>query len=272
MTKSPPRSNITIHLGRLLLLLAALAGLAWYQRPDGNLHVVFLDTSGDAVLIQTPRGEYVLIDGGADPIALPAAMAKHMPFWQRHLAAVVLTNGGGQHLPGQVAALARYEADVVWSAITPRRTAMSVAWQQAAQQLATPIRALPHGRPILIDGVQFTLLLASDQGGIIQLRYGATTVILAHNATDEQDDLLLAQTRAATLVAFPWRRDPHTAWLHAAAPRYLVFTDGFQTDTPARLSFFQRQIGTARLFHEAINGTITLISDGRTTSIRTERR
>src|SRR5207237_7278804 len=72
--------------------------------------VVFLETKGDAALIQTPAGGYVLIDGGADPTALATGLGRRMPFWRRTLDVVVLTSRDSMHLPGQIAALARYRA------------------------------------------------------------------------------------------------------------------------------------------------------------------
>src|SRR5438046_9617002 len=93
---------------QIAILVAALLVLAWHVRHDSRLHVIFLETKGDAALIQTPAGGYVLLDGGGDPAALTAALGRRMPFWRRTLQAVVLTAPDGAHLPGQVAALAPY--------------------------------------------------------------------------------------------------------------------------------------------------------------------
>src|SRR5262245_30356405 len=95
-------------VGWIAIVALALLFLAWHSWPDGRLRVIFLETKGDAVLIQAPNGSFVLIDGGADSAALAAALGRNMPFWRRTLAAVVLTNTNHMHLPGQVAALERY--------------------------------------------------------------------------------------------------------------------------------------------------------------------
>src|SRR5262245_20194985 len=102
-----PHRRLTVQAGVLAL---ALALLAWRSWPSHQLRVIFLETKGDAALIQTPAGGYVLIDGGGDPAALAAALGRQLPFWRRTLDLVVLTSADGAHLPGQVAALARYHA------------------------------------------------------------------------------------------------------------------------------------------------------------------
>jgi competence protein ComEC len=63
------------------LLVAALAVAAALTRPDGRLHVAFLDVGqGDATLIETPGGRQILIDGGRYPAALSSLVGERLPF------------------------------------------------------------------------------------------------------------------------------------------------------------------------------------------------
>src|SRR5262245_20940332 len=102
-----PYRPLIIRIG---LLLIVLAFAAWLRRPDGNLHLIFPEAPGDAILIETPRGEYVLIDGGTDPAMVAHTLGRRLPFWRRNLAIVVLTLPDPRHLAGQIAALQRYRA------------------------------------------------------------------------------------------------------------------------------------------------------------------
>lgn len=92
-----------------LLAVAILAWIAVLQLPDRKLHVAFLDVGqGDAVLITTPQGQQVLVDGGPSPAALTTALGRYMPFWDRSLDLVVMTHPDEDHITGLVEVLKRY--------------------------------------------------------------------------------------------------------------------------------------------------------------------
>src|SRR5262245_44664027 len=137
-TSPNPRRKLIIQI---LILVAALALLAWHARPDGRLHVVFLETKGDAALIETPDGRYVLLDGGGDPAALAAALGRRLPFWRRTLDMAILTLPDGKRLPGQVAALARYRAALVIAPPVAKPSALVREWLRLLDEQGTPVRA-----------------------------------------------------------------------------------------------------------------------------------
>src|SRR5262245_4385633 len=126
-SETPPNPRRKLIL-QVLIIVAALALLAWRARPDGRLHVIFLETKGDAVLIETPDGRYVLLDGGGDPAALAAALGRRLPFWRRTLDLAILTLPDGKRLPGQIAALARYRVAMTIAPPVAKRGALVREW------------------------------------------------------------------------------------------------------------------------------------------------
>jgi len=258
------------------LIGALLAALAWRAAPDGRLHVVFLATQGDATLIQTPAGGYVLIDGGAEPAALTVALGRRMPFWRRTLDAVVLSLPDAAHLPGQVAALTRYRARVALAPPTAKHNLLLDEWHHLLNESATPIHIARPGDQLNLDGATLRILAIGDgdeAGMVMRLDYGATSVLFDHVGGSADEEALLAggSLRSATLVAFPWQRDPHAPLLVALHPRALVLTDGQQADRPIEQTFVERTVGGARLFHERLDGVIEWSSDGKRAWITTER-
>ncbi len=276
----PPSNNSTSGLPRRLvaqiaIVALALVFLAWRCWPDGKLRVIFLETKGDAVLIQTPSGDFMLIDGGGDPAALAAALGRNMPFWHRTLAAVVLTSADNTHLPGQVAALERYHADVALAPATRKHGPMIKEWRTLLGEQQTSIRIASPGERLRLGEATLRVLAAGDgdaSGVLLRLDYGATSVVFDHSAgAAEEAALASASPRPVDLLAFPWERDPHTPMMTALRPRALVLTDGQQADRPAEQTFVERTIGGAQLYHERLDGTITWVSDGTRAWVETER-
>lgn len=250
--------------------MLALAVLAWRARPDGTLRVTFLDTSGDAALIQTPAGGYVLIDGGADPAALAAAIGRVMPFWRRTLDAVVLTGADAARLPGQVAALGRYHANLALVPPGAGRGAALDEWRRLTLAEQTPVRIARPGDQVSLGGANLRVLAIDDARGLLLwLEYGATSVVFDQSGVE--DAPLERAARPVDLLAFPWEHDPRVPLVAALRPRAIVFTDGAQADQPAELTFAERAPAGTRLYHERLDGAITWASDGRRTWVATER-
>jgi beta-lactamase superfamily II metal-dependent hydrolase len=258
----------------ILLLGVALAFAAWVARPDGHLRVIFLDTPGDAILIQTPRGGYVLVDGGSKPSQLTLNLGRRMPFWQRSLAAVILTQGDGERMPGQVAALARYRAELALAPPGVSESATAREWLRLLEAQDTPIHPARGGERLNLDGAQLTVLTAGDgaeAGMVLRLDYGATSVVVHGTTGTPTDTTLLATAQPITALAYPWQREIDTPLLAAWQPQAIIFTSAYAADEPALHTYHERALNGAALYHEKLDGTVTLISDGRRAWIETEK-
>ncbi len=103
-----------LHFGIPIFVAAIfLIGAIFYERiqlDDRKLHIVFCNVGqGDAIFIKTPNNTHILVDGGPDDSVL-SCLQKHMPFWERRLAVVVLTHPHADHLNGLIPVLKQYEA------------------------------------------------------------------------------------------------------------------------------------------------------------------
>lgn len=91
-----------------LAAAVVLAGAVLLSRPDGRLHVVFYDVGqGDAILIRTPRGKAVLVDGGPGDRILEK-LGEDLPFYKRDLDLVVSTHPHADHISGLVEVINSY--------------------------------------------------------------------------------------------------------------------------------------------------------------------
>jgi competence protein ComEC len=153
---------------QLLLVSSGLAAVvAWsavVSLPDGRLHVAFLDVGqGDAILITTPTGAQILVDGGPDPATLLAALGHHMPFWDRSLDVVINTHPDSDHLAGLLAVVDRYRVGLVIVPPVEIRSSLYAAWQmQLANADTAIIHAWAGSHLSTSDGVQIRVLHPND--------------------------------------------------------------------------------------------------------------
>ncbi|MFU8773519.1 MAG: ComEC/Rec2 family competence protein, partial [Anaerolineales bacterium] len=85
--------TVSLRPAMVLSVMGLLAVLAWQQAlrtSDGLLHIILLDVSsgsqsGEAILIQTPSGRFMLINGGPSTRALSDALGRRMPIFHRKL-------------------------------------------------------------------------------------------------------------------------------------------------------------------------------------------
>jgi len=100
---------IKIALG-LLIVVTVLLGLVWYSGQKGNeLEFIALDIGqGDAILIKTPYGQNILIDGGPDNSVIQR-LGRNLPFYDRTIDLMILTHPDADHVTGLVEVLRRYK-------------------------------------------------------------------------------------------------------------------------------------------------------------------
>jgi competence protein ComEC len=192
-----------------LLAAAVLAALVWVAalaQPDGRLHVWFLDVGqGDGILIQTPSGGQVLIDGGSSAQVLLGQLGSVMPFWDRTLDLVVLTHPDDDHMAAQVEAIGRFTVDAAWETPASAASLASSDWRSAMQAAGAQVQVqFAGGWADLGDGVALWVLGPPAQGFsgkdvdnenslVAKLVDGDFSVLLTGDAGDAAEQALIAQ-------------------------------------------------------------------------------
>ncbi len=142
-------------------LVAALLWLAALSQPDGRLHLYFLDVGqGDAILLRTPNGHNILVDGGPDPRTALSTLDRRLPLWDRQIDLAVLTHADTDHLAGLVALAQRGRLQQVLE--PPREESPStlyLRWDRALDDGLVPRWAAVMGQVIqTTDGVRIEVL------------------------------------------------------------------------------------------------------------------
>jgi competence protein ComEC len=135
--------------------------VAWaLSQPDGKLHISFLDVGqGDATLIQTPGGRYILIDGGLYPSVLNDHLGREIPFWDRSVDLVIATHPDEDHVAGLPGVFDRFGVGQLITNGQPAQEESYQALMDIATKHAVPIHQAKAGEIIeLGDGVRLEIL------------------------------------------------------------------------------------------------------------------
>jgi len=119
-TQSLGQKTGSVGVGSVLVILIIGLVLVWRAAaslPDRLLHVTFLDVgSADAVLVQTPGGKNVLINGGASVTTLADELGRRVSAFDRRLDWLVIAATDEEQVAALPRVLERYPPDaVLWS-------------------------------------------------------------------------------------------------------------------------------------------------------------
>lgn len=182
----------------ILVSLVVLNGIVfWYLEESPYLTVSFLDVGqGDAIFIEAPNGNQVLIDGGPNTAVL-RELSKVMPLWDRSIDVVIATHSDVDHIGGLPEVLEQYDVEVVVGPHTESDTATFDAFKDAIPKQIIPI----HGTEIVLDeDITLTILFPDrdmsfaepNASSIIShLVYGETEFLFMGDAPKAIERLLL---------------------------------------------------------------------------------
>lgn len=135
----------------LLLIIAAAVWLAIASRPDNLLHIYFCDVGqGDAILIKTPQGRQILVDGGQDEQVLEC-LSQALPFYDHSLDLVILTHPHADHVGGLIEVLRTYQIKKVIFQQLPYESADYREFVDLVGDKKLPVSQVVAGEVLALD-------------------------------------------------------------------------------------------------------------------------
>lgn len=181
-----------------------LAMMVYQSQPSGRLEVWFLDMDrSQVVMMRTPRGEFMLIDGGRYPSRLLREVGEKMPFYQRQFETIILTNPDGNANHALIDLLKRYRTVDFWTTKQPNLSSLYAELLQTAQNAsAHPIRyvvatdAMQTVDDVLIEVLHPQVAPAitdrlTDVGLVIRVTYGNIAFIITTDASTRAQQAML---------------------------------------------------------------------------------
>jgi competence protein ComEC len=272
----------------LLALASVLVWLLILGSPGDRLSVTFLDVGqGDAILIRSPAGHNILVDGGPNGEAITAALGRHLAFWDRHLHLVVLTHPDQDHLAGLVTVLERYDVDQVLAPALADDSAAVRAWQEAIAAKDIPQREAFAGQWIdLGGGARLSVVYPppeplpaeeDDSSLVLKASLGDAAFLLTGDIGAETEANLVSNH--ADLLHAPVLKVAHhgsagstsSAFLAAVAPLTAVISVGKDNGYGLPALETVDRLGARPVFRTDRHGDVEISTDGRRLWIKTER-
>lgn len=269
-----------------LMAAAVLVSFAAATMPDNNLHISFLDVGeGDAILIQTPAHQDILIDGGPAPQAVSLGLGEKMPFWDRTIDLIILTHPHSDHLTGLVEVLQRYEVKQVLSADLPEDSPIYKKWleiireknieytvAQAGQQIdlggGATISVLNPVEPLL-TGTESDI---DNNGVVLRLNMGKVSFLLAADIWRDAEWELVAKRadlRSTILKVAHHGSETSTTpeFLLVVNPQLAVISVGkdnkFGHPDNEVVEILTKKLGAENIYRTDERGAIEFITDGQ---------
>lgn len=219
------------------LAIALLMVVAALSRPDGQLHVWLLDMGhSNAVLVQTPGGAHLLIDGGHFPSRLLTALGDRLPFNDLEIDVMVVTQPDEADYGALPAVLARYDTGIVLTNGQPNLSDAFLELQTALN--GRDVMTVRAGYTLeTSDGVRLEVLhpqvqpelgdSLDDSAVVLRLIYGDVSFLVTGDLSREGQAALLesGEWPLATVLQLPRHgaaRSLDGAFLSAVQPQVVV--------------------------------------------------
>ncbi|OHA84895.1 MAG: hypothetical protein A2408_01400 [Candidatus Yonathbacteria bacterium RIFOXYC1_FULL_52_10] len=264
-------------------IFCALVGWQYlaYRADARLLTIAFLDVGqGDAIYVRAPGGGDMLIDGGPDRGML-RSLAEVMPFFDRTVNVILVSNPDKDHIAGFIPLLERYGIGAV---VEPGTIGASGVYEALKQKGDTHATRIVARRGTVIDlggGAHFEVLfpdrdvsgVTTNTGSIVgRLIYGDTSVMFPGDAPDEIEQyvLVLDGEKVNSDILKAGHHGSRTSsvpeFVAAVSPQTAVISSGSNNSYghPHKETLDTFQEADIEVLNTADQGTIIFKSDGKT--------
>ncbi|MFQ5703115.1 MAG: DNA internalization-related competence protein ComEC/Rec2 [Gemmatimonadales bacterium] len=262
------------------------------RRDRGRLAIYVLNVGqGDAIALHTPRGAWVLVDGGPRGPESDAGRRVVLPFFRRHnvhhLSSLIASHGDADHLGGIPAVLRELDPDVVLDPGQPLGTSLYSEYLAAVDEMGSDWRPAREGDVLSVDSVAFQVLHPSaawiathfepnENSVVLRVTYRCFTALLSGDIGWPAESVLVNRVGEVDFLKIGHHGSAGSTapiWLDSLRPTVAVVSVGqnrYGHPSPEVMERLRAR-GIA-LFRTDRGGTVTLRTDGRYLEVSQEER
>jgi len=279
------------------LSVVFLCGLIFYQYikfSDKKLHIVFCDVGqGDAIYIRTPNGSDILIDGGPDGLVLNC-LTNHMPMWDKEIDIVFLSHPHADHFIGLIEVMKRYRVHQYLSEKLVNHSEAYKAFEQVLSQKAIPVKHIYQNDRVRLGSLEIKVLgpsheflrATSPHGTIAESQnFGSLLLHMSYGSFDalftgDMQDVQLSEDTKALKRSIELFQVPHHGsksgfsleTIKRISPELAIISVGQNNyGHPAKSILELLSLEKTRYKRTDNNGTVEVITDGKTIEVQTEK-
>jgi len=267
----------------VIIGVLAVAAVATFRSvnaaPDGKLHITFLaNGSADSVLIQSPTGRYVLINGGESISQLSSALGRRLPPNDRRLDWLVVASTQENQVAALPRTLERFGVDnVLWSG-NPEASFSSLKLLEVLTQKDIPFNRAVAGQQLdLGDGAALKVVSVTPRGSVLLIEWNDFRALLpvglSFDALDElENGKAIGPVSLLTLADSGYAQSNPPEWINALHPQLIVLDvkAGDETGMPDEETL--KNIEGYPLLRTDQNGWIHISTDGESVWIEAEKK
>lgn len=205
-------------------------------------HVPYVG-QGDAMLLTTPKGAQIIIDGGPN-LDLLTVLGKHMPWFDRTIELLILTHPDSDHITALPEVLKRYRVEKIIMTGTQHSSGRYAAFieqikQQNIQLISPCFGTVIHSN----DGIELQILWpiipkvgekvpdANHESVVLRVVYGNESILLTGDIEAEAEQEILAsgqiiQSTYLKIAHHGSKTSTTTEFLRAVQPNYAIISSG----------------------------------------------
>lgn len=272
----------TVGVGTGILILSIGLMLVWRAAlavPDQRLHVTFLNVgSADAVLIKTPTGKHVLINGGPSVTTLSDELGRRLPAFNRKLDWLVIAGTEENDVAALPRVIERYRPDaVLWSGNIEASFSSRVLNEYLSLQETVVVNAKPEQVLELGDGATLEVLTAGPRGAVLLIEWESFRALLpigmSFEALDELDDGgQIGPVSVLLLADSGYAASNPPEWIMNLNPELIVLSVDAADQNGMPDGDVLESVKDYDLLRTDQNGWIEITSDGRQMWVNVERK